>query len=386
MRFLISVAPAASHLQPVVPIARELRRRGHAVGVISTPSFRPEVEALGLDSISAGLDWLRAEPERFFSEFRAVLPGQSCDWLIAHVYASEMPRRLYPEIIELCREWRPDAILRDQAEFASWLAAERLGIPHASYGYGLGQLESELALMRPPLAALRQELGFAPDDQLDTLYRHLRLEFAPASYLPASARRIPHTHHLRFEPPDDGGELPESIGRLGAQPLVVVTFGNNYNRIPGLFESIIEALSDEGVDLVFAIGRNRRAEEFGALPPNVHVEPYVPLSRLLPRADLLLCHAGFNTIMTAVITGTPMVLLPIDSDQPVHAESCRALGMARVIEKSAGFGADWRREVRAALADPELPHAVARFREALLALPGAPYAANLMESLAADGS
>src|SRR5271156_2728059 len=129
-------------------------------------------------------------------------------------------------------------------EFASWLIAEALAIPHVSYGYGLGFQDPDRALAGPGLARLRQEAGLAPDDGLAPLFRHLRLEFAPQAYLIPGATRIPRTHHIGYRPSDEqsGIALPRWLGELGSRTVVVATLGNNYNRTPGIFETIIAAL------------------------------------------------------------------------------------------------------------------------------------------------
>lgn len=383
MRILYSVQPATGHLQPVVPVCHELRRRGHEVLVVCPSSFCPVVEAFGLTAAPAGLDWLRAEPERSFAALAPLAPHEKYAWILTHLYAGDAARRLLPELREICTGWRPDVIIRDQMEFASWLVGEALAIPHVSYGYGLGFQDPDRALAGPGLARLRHEASLAPDDGLATLFRHLRLEFAPPSYLIPGATRIPRTHHIRYRPSDEqsGGALPEWLDQLGSRKLIVATLGNNYNRTPGVFEAIIAALAPLPFDLVVLVGRNRRREEFGSVPPNVRIEPYVPLSLLAPRADAVICHAGFNTIMTAILAGTPMVLIPIDSDQPAAAQRCRDLGLGPLLERRRLDPERIREAVLAVLHQPAFRTAAAALRREVEALQSTEDAATLIECL-----
>ncbi len=383
MRVLFCVQAATGHLQPLIPLGHALRARGHEVAVVCPPSFCPAVAACGLDPLPAGLDWLRAEAERWFPALAALAPHERYAWILAHVYADLAPRRLFPELVELCRAWRPDVLVRDQMEFASWLAAEKLGLPHASYGYGLGFEPPDRCVVAPPLDRLRREVGLPSDPELAGVFRYLRFEFAPRSYLAAGAAGGAVRHHLRHVPSDCAAHAapPDWLARLGRRPVVVATLGNNYNRTPGLFELIAEALADEPVDVILTIGRNRTAHELGALPPNVRVEQYVPLSQLLPRASLTVCHAGFNTLFTAVAAGTPLVLVPIDSDQPAAARRCRALGLGVLIERGDLTAERLRLAVREALHGTRYRRAVARFRRELEALPDAAHAASLLERL-----
>ncbi|MFL6246059.1 MAG: glycosyltransferase [Thermoanaerobaculia bacterium] len=387
MRFLFSVQPAAGHLQPLTPIGRELRSRGHEVAVVCSPSFAPAVEELGLPAIPLGLDWLRAEPERTFPALHDIAPGERYAWILANVYGDAAARRLIPGLLELFESWRPDVVIRDQMEFGSWLVAEKTGIPHVSYGYGLGFQEPDQIVLRPILARLRGELGLAPDPMLDTIFRHLRLEFAPRSYLGGPASGDAVRRHVRHHPIDGGDEtpVPDWIGGLGSRPVVVATLGTNYNRTPGVFETIIEALAGEPLDLVVTIGRNRDPRELGAPPANVRIEQYVPLSQLLPHADVTICHAGFNTIFTAVAAGTPLVLIPIDSDQPAGALRCRDLGLGPMLNRRQLTPALVRDAVRSVLHESRYGDAVAAFRREMEALPGTAETASLLESLAVTG-
>jgi hypothetical protein len=351
------------------------------VAVGCSPSFAPEVEALGLPVIPLGLDWLRAEPERTFPALQAIAPAERYTWIRANVYGDLAARRLFPDLLELFETWRPDVVIRDQMEFGSWLVAEKLGIPHVSYGYGLGFQESDQIALRPILGRLRQELGLAPDPMLDTIFRHMRLEFAPRSYLGGPASGDAVRHHVRHHPTDGGDEspAPEWIGELGSRPVVVATLGTNYNRTPGVFETIIEALASEPLDLIVTIGHNRDPREFGTPPANVRIEQYVPLSQLLPHADVTICHAGFNTIFTAVAAGTPLVLIPIDSDQPAGALRCRDLGLGPMLNRRQLTPEAVRDAVRSVLHESRYRDAVMAFRSELEALPDTKETASLLE-------
>jgi hypothetical protein len=47
---------------------------------------------------------------------------------------------------------------------------------------------------------------------------------------------------------------------------------------------------------------------------------FVPQPLLLESADLIVTHGGFGSVVEAIRTGTPIVLLPMFSDQP-HNEA-----------------------------------------------------------------
>jgi UDP:flavonoid glycosyltransferase YjiC (YdhE family) len=378
------VQPAAGHLHPIAPVARELARRGHEVRIATAPSFCDRVRALGLEAAPVGIDWSRANPELAFPELAAVDPAERYGWILRHVYAGRPAHRMAADLAGAIAGRRPDVVVRDQMEFGSLLAAELAGVPHVSYGYGQGLLEPDRRLAGRALEPLRAELGLAPDPRLDGAFRFMRFEFAPPGYLAPDAPREPNTHHIRAEGADDrrGRGLPGFAAEL-RRPVVVVTFGTNYNRTPGVFEAAAEALGGEPVDAVLTVGENRDPAGLGSLPANVHPVRYAPLSLLLPRADLTVCHAGFNTVMSAVSAGTPLVLIPIDSDQPAQARRCAELGLGRSVELAELTAERLRREVRTVLADGRYRRATAAFGAQVAALPSTAHAADLLEDLAA---
>jgi UDP:flavonoid glycosyltransferase YjiC (YdhE family) len=386
MRFLFSAHPAVGHLQPVAPTARELQRRGHEVRVATARSFRGAVRSLGLEPMAVGVDWSRADPESVFPAVAAIPPAERYSWILRHVYTDAAARRTTSDLMAALPSWRPDVVVHQQMELGSLLAAELLEIPHASYGFGQGLMHSDRRLAAPAIAPLRAELGLDPDPDLVSGFRFLRFEFAPPTYLAPDALRVPTTHHIRPEVGEyqPGGQPPAELPEL-TRPVVVVTLGMNYNRTPGIFETAIEALADEPVSVVVTVGTNRDPAELGPLPRNVHAVRFVPLSRLLPRADLTVCHGGFNTIIAAVEAGTPLVLLPIDSDQPAQAARCVELGLGRSIDAAELSPERLRGEVHTVRSDPRYRKATAEFRAELEALPSAADAADLLETLAADG-
>ena len=69
----------------------------------------------------------------------------------------------------------------------------------------------------------------------------------------------------------------------------------------------------------------------GTVPRGVSVCAYVPMSELLPAADLVAFHGGSGTMLAALAAGTPMLIVPFAADQPDNADRCLAAGVARVL-------------------------------------------------------
>src|SRR5919199_1188337 len=97
MRVLLTVQPSTGHLHPLVPVAAALASSGHDVMVCSSASLGPE-----------------------FARF------------VVTMFADVTTGHMVPDLLELARRWRPDLIVRESMEYGGCIAADALGIPHAS--------------------------------------------------------------------------------------------------------------------------------------------------------------------------------------------------------------------------------------------------------------
>lgn len=136
-------------------------------------------------------------------------------------------------------------------------------------------------------------------------------------------------HWIRYSTYDKTGaeELPAWFSRLGNRPIVYITMGTVFNRLPGVMRTLVEGVEGLDVDAVVTTGRNVDPTSLGSLPPNVRAERYVPQAELLPHCDVVICHGGFNTVFGALASGRPVVAVPFSADQPLNAFLCDSNGL-----------------------------------------------------------
>ena len=391
MRVLFTVQPSTGHLHPLVPVARALTAAGHEVAVCSAPSFRPEVEAFGLTHLDAGLDWLTADHSTWTAFPPMPPPGPEFGKFVVTVFADVTARLMAPDVIAVAREWRPDVIVRESMEYGGCLAAEALGLPHASIaGNGYSAVDSpdvtyfpgNRRLVAPPLARHRAELGLRPDPDNEMPFRHLHLCFTPPAWDGPDAPRPANAQFLRHENATRSDlALPPWLDGLGARPIVLASLGTVFNSTPGVLEAIIEGVADEPVDAIVAIGPDQDPARFGTVAENVRLERYVPQAELLPRCDAFVTHGGFNSVKESLLAGVPMVVVPITADQPYCAQRCAALGVGEIVGAEERTAERVRSALRAVLERVEFRDNASSFRAQILALPGSDHAVALLEQL-----
>jgi UDP:flavonoid glycosyltransferase YjiC (YdhE family) len=428
VRVLFTIHPGTGHLHPMVPVARALEAAGHEVAAATSASFVPMVEAAGLRAFAAGLDWLQSDSDSAMPGFmEADGPGQ-----IVRL-AQLATRGMVDDLVTIAGQWWPDVILRDATEYAGWVAAERVGIPHAAYAVGL-RLPGPILRMwtRDTLATLPRIHGLDADSDLSRMTSYLYLNFVPESFemaprevlryvlksmavdgvTPASyAQAISRialgpkvlraSQRLRPVLFDRSGseDLPPWLADLAPQPTVYASLGTVFNRVPRVLDAIVAAFRDEPANLILTVGRDGDVERFGPQPPNIRVERYIPQSGLLPRCDAVITHGGYGSVMAALGHGLPLVCLPMSADQPIIAGRAVALGAGLSCANASSRTSPFpyvepsrlspdavRGAVRRVLREDGFRTAAHRLRAEIEALPGVEAAVESLERLVATRS
>jgi UDP:flavonoid glycosyltransferase YjiC (YdhE family) len=361
MRFLFAFAGGGGHLQPLLPLARAAAGRGHDIAVTGRPGVLPK----DFEGFPAGADepqgerrpLARLDRDREEREFRDGFGG----WIARERAATTK---------EVARRWRPDVIVCDEADFGSMIAAESLGIPHASVVVLAAGTFGRPDGLAGVLDETRAAHGLPADPSLAMLERHLVISPVPPSFRvrPGGAPMRP----MPLVPP-----APST------PPVVYFTLGTIFNTESGdLFARVLAGLRDLPVELVVTVGNGIDPDELGEQPPNVRVERYIPQAALLPRCSAVVSHAGSGTVLGALAHGLPMVLVPMGADQPANADRCAALGAGIVLDASDGTPADAAAALRAVLAEPSYRAAAGRLRAEIAAMPEPAEVVPLLEGLA----
>jgi UDP:flavonoid glycosyltransferase YjiC (YdhE family) len=392
MKALFTVQPAIGHLHPLIPVARAVEEAGHEVAFCSSASFRGEIAKFGFNCFPAGLDWVTSD-RATWTHFPPMPPPPDPAFpeFVVTIFADITTRAMVPDVLAIAQEWRPDVIVREVMEWSGCLVGELLGIPHASVGgnaySGVDSPEiryfpGNRLFASEPYARHRVEFGLPPDPHMTDVFKHLHLCSMPKRWdrpgLPAPATTH-YVRHVNVVPPDD--VLPDWAVGLGERPIVYAALGTIAHAMPGIFELIIDALRDEDVELILAVGQDPAA--FGPQPPNVHIERHVPQTQLLPDCDLFISHGGFNSVKESLSCGVPLVVLPIMSDEPYSAERCQALGLGRAVGPAERSAQTVRDAVRAVLSDLSYRKRAGEFRAEMEALPGAERIVALLTNLTA---
>jgi len=388
MRILFTTIAASGHLHPLVPIARAATDAGHEVAFACRPSFGPTVERAGFCAFPAGYETHGRSPNELFAGLSMQPESEVDHWIQRQVFIGVYAATMVPDLLMLCRDWHPDLIVREAGEVGGCVAAEVLGIPHASVrstAYPARTLREQFG---SALAILRERHGLPPDPDAAMLFRYLHLACEPPGFAFPGEIPTPTTHFLRpvnDEPEEE--DLPGWVADLPNRPTVYATLGTIVSGRPNgraVFPAILAALRDEPINLILTVGRGNDPEQFGEQPANVHIAQYIPQGALLPYCDLAVHQGGFSTVTGVLNAGLPMVVIPMMNDQSNNAARCAALGVGAVLGPEERTPEAIRAAVQEVFVNPSYRASAQRVRDEMAALPGPEYAVALLERLATE--
>ena len=135
---------------------------------------------------------------------------------------------MLPELIGVARQCSADLIVPESLEFAGCVAAEALGLPHASVAAAADSALDRRRDLAGPLTGLRQQAGLPAYLGGDMAFRHLHLCFTPPSFdgpgarFPPAARFFAHhstpTPHQAAAMAGSTRRTPHRAGQHGHGP------------------------------------------------------------------------------------------------------------------------------------------------------------------------
>ncbi|WP_217428204.1 nucleotide disphospho-sugar-binding domain-containing protein [Microlunatus speluncae] len=400
----LTAMPAAGHVNPTVPLVRELVRRKIAVSYYATEEFRGPVERLG-------------------AEFRPYPAGAISPTMIAEATRHGGPvevvtrvldatHALVPFLIDDLRDRPPAAMAFDSNALWGRMAAASLGLPMISLmttmllgadglrSLGARELISfvgESVAGIPGTVAARQRMvrrfgtGSLPPRPIFPMRGDLTL-FPIPEWMQGSDSRLDRTCHFvgpTIEPAsgtdDHDADLTDLLAT--AEPLVLVSLGTLHTGSEAFFRSCFEAFADLPARVLLSVGTEIDPARLGRPSANTLVRSSVPQLRVLERASVFVTHGGMNSALEGLHFGVPLVVVPQQFEQMIIGRAVAERGAGVVLRQHLSHRAVPPAELRAAvddcLADPTRRAAARTLGKSLPAGGGAVAAADLIDELVA---
>ncbi|HEX9955580.1 MAG TPA: glycosyltransferase [Allosphingosinicella sp.] len=395
--FAVIAPPLTGHFKPLAALAHTLEARGHRVTFVHHAGAAPLAASLGVDFVPL--------PEGKGGELGLSGVGGTVAEMarLTHLLCRHAP--------DLLRFIGADAILADQLEPAGGLLAEYLRLPFATIACALpinrepgvpppyvdwpfdrsekglnrnrgGYRVSDFLMRRIGTTIRREALNFGlrPRRLLEDCFSPtLQLAQAVAGIDFPRSQLPPSFHYLGpfRTPSEDTFELPDG-GNI--RPLVYCSFGTLQGSRIRLFERVAAACQRLDLRLVLTHCGRLTPAQATSLPGNPLVRDFLPQEAVLAQADLVVTHAGFNTVIETLTQGLPMVALPLAFDQPAVGARIARAGAGIVLKPARASRTSLEEAIETVRTQPSY-----RARSAILAneiayAGGATRAADLIEA------
>ncbi|MGA2170926.1 MAG: glycosyltransferase [Terracidiphilus sp.] len=391
MRIVLSNIGTFGDINPLIAIALELKRRGHAPVMAVPAVFAEKIVPLGLEfhAVRPDIDPENTILVEMIYDVKKGTERGLRDFLFPVL------RQTYDDLLDAAtRPERADLLLLGELNYAGPLVAEVTGIPWASYVLaplsffsafdppvlpmyprlaradktvpGMGRAIRRLARFvsrkwPQPIYDLRTELGLAKgaNPLFDAKHSPYLVLALFSRVLGVEQKDWPENTRITgfcyYDSDAGNDELPANLKEFlaaGPAPLVF-TLGSAAVLAAGRFyEFSAKAAMRLGVRAVLLIGTDERNRPRQALPESICVAEYAPFSALFPRAALVVHQGGVGTTAQCLRAGKPMLIMPYSHDQPDNGRRMRRLKVARVIQRGNYLPVRVARKLKAMLEEP----------------------------------
>jgi UDP:flavonoid glycosyltransferase YjiC (YdhE family) len=367
-RFLIATIPLVGHVNPALPIARQLVERGHEVWWYTGKTLQSKIEATGARflPIRTGMDF--SDPNNVpdsLREKRKNLKGLAqFKFDFKHFFGDSAVGQV-KDLTDILREFPADVLLSDVCFLGAAWVHETGGPPWAAFGItALGIISPDTAPfglgMRPDASTLGRlrngvlnwvfEQGLFRDvtDYMNQLRASIGLPPYQTSFFDAVVSpylylqgTVPAFEYPRSNLPSQvhfiGPYLPEPPADFtppvwwddlkSGKPVIHVTQGTVATEADDLIVPTLQALADEDVLVVAATGGEPIENIKAPLPANARLERFIPYYHLLPHVDVMVTNGGYNGVQAALAHGVPLVAAGQTEEKP---EICTRIEWAGV--------------------------------------------------------
>ena len=338
--------PAHGHINPTLPLVRELVKRGDKVIYYATEEFKGKIEETGSLFQAYGLP-----NDKNYHPAANIL-------MLAEMLL-DTTSELLPQLVKVVQDEHVDYIIHDSMCLWGRVVARVLNLPaicststfamnrsvvnsmyrHSPEGiknFLRAVFTSSLSLFRTryKMNRLAKEYGveislvsiFSNPSDLNIVYTSKELQPYAESF---DERYCFVGPSISFR--KESADFP--LHKLENRTVIYVSLGTVRNNRFDFYRECISQLGNTEYLIVISVGRNMNTTDLGELPENVLVYNHVPQLKVLQMAKGFISHGGMNSVQEGLYFGVPLLLFPQTEEQELVARRVEAFGAGRVIKE-----------------------------------------------------
>lgn len=356
MKILMVNVPYSGHVNPTLPLTKELVKRGHDVTYINAEEFRNKIEKTGATFVPypdfpIGSSEQKKKCTCFQAAYdTAMALKETFDLLIYEMF-------FYPGIeiarkknIPCVRQFSQPAWSTDTMQEASRIfqlsaklidvqvmgkkKAAYMGLEHKSLTEAVLLDKPDLNIVYVPEAFQKKRECFGDD----------YIFMIPPQEREQSTLKIPYEEMKH--------------------PIVYISLGSIISN-KGFCKECIRAFGGKDLSVILNTGKVN-PDTLGKIPPNIYAYSFVPQIEVLEHADVFLTHCGMNSVNEAICAGVPMVAMPFLNDQLENGKQIVNLGLGKKVRSFPSRGKELYEKVLEVYRDENIKKNVSDMQKTLL--------------------
>ena len=348
------------HISRCLALAQEAKEQGHNCAfVFNDTKYQREIGSQydifisrihsSLSSffslLKARIAFSRSQPPPLFTEISGLDYQVIRDGLVGE----RILERKIDEYHQIVNTYNPDVLVGD-TNLLVWIVGQKSGLPVVQIvRYASHPRTAQLIWWK------NLTKGLIPPDS-SALFNPLLLKMglrpikSAGDLLQGDLYIVPSIPEIEPIPKDEktfhvgaltistkNSDTPSWLSAIGNNfPLVYITIGGGARTVgTGLFFStVIEAFADESVQVVVSTSSKFDSLNFSNVPKNISFFKWVPGKLLISKADLVIFHGGYGTMMESIACGTPTITIPFHTEQEGNGRRLEQAGCGLVLKLS----------------------------------------------------
>lgn len=325
------------HINPTLPLVKELADRGNQVDYFCSQQFQEKVMAAG-----AAFRNYSVELDTFLA---AYVPTDRHPFYMLMEYILLYAEVMIPGVLKLIENNKYDMIISDSLFGGPFFLEQILQIPVVSS-------HSSFAMSNAPVPASMLEPGIHP--QLDHCYEILeRICSKYAIHIPGLADIFisKAQWNVVYTIPEFNGDSGldcskylftgsviredmdlefEGFFSKNDRPVIYISLGSINTDFIEFYKMCINTFGGSDYYVVMSAGKKCSINQLGIIPSNFYVGNFLPQLAILKQTDVFITHAGFNSVNEALYYGIPLYALPMVNDQYMAAKRIKDMELGIV--------------------------------------------------------
>lgn len=347
------------HISRCLALAQEAKLRGHNCAFViderkyekrlrdDFKTFVPKTHSQSslFSSVKDRFARLKSPVGPLFTEFNGLDYQVVRDGLVSE----QLIRKRLAQYLRVVRTFKPDVLIGD-TNLLVWMLSKEVGVPvvqivrYASHPKTANLIwwKSEPEGIIPPNSSalfnpLLMRMGLGPIKRAEDLLQgelFIVPSIAEIEPIPEDSETV-HVGELTVS--GRNYEIPSWLREIDdRQPLVYVTIGGGAESVgtKSFFYTIAEAFAHKPIHVVVSTSGRFESPDVANPPSNVRFFEWVPGKLLISRADLVIFHGGYGTMMESLACGKPSITIPFHSEQEGNGRRLEQLGCGLVVKLS----------------------------------------------------